>query len=175
MATHSRASKRPSSSRRPSASASANARLIAETVAATVAAVATKHEAANAAAAVVQNAANTAASVAQNAANTASSVAQNAATTAATAAAVAVVKEFVNGPGLTQVITATVTATLERLGMDTQNADATRKDMVHLRQWREVTETMRKQGFGEATKWAVRAGIAALLVGAGVMIKSHIS
>ena len=93
---------------------------------------------------------------------------------AATAAAQAVVKEFIGGPGLQQVIGATVGATLERLGLDTKNAEETRRDMAHLRQWRETMETMRQQGFGEATKWAVRAGIAALLVGAGVMIKSHI-
>lgn len=107
----------------------------------------------------------------------ASALATSAAATqaAATVAAQAVVKEFINGPGLTQVIGATVGATLERLGLDTKHAEETRRDMVHLRQWREVTENMRKQGFGEATKWVVRATLAALAVGAGVMLQRGLS
>lgn len=82
--------------------------------------------------------------------------------------------EFATSPtrlaSLRVVIKDAVFDTLEKLGIDTRDPESTRKDMVHLRTWRELMEFMRQQGVGAAVKWIVTAGLAAVAVGVGVAL-----
>jgi hypothetical protein len=92
----------------------------------------------------------------------------------ALAAARQALDEFATSPerlaSLRDIIKNTMFEALEKLGIDTNNPEATRKDMVHLRTWRELMDFMRQQGFGAAVKWIVTAGLAALAVGVGVVM-----
>lgn len=81
--------------------------------------------------------------------------------------------EFATSPerlaSLRTIIKEAVFDTLEKLGIDTQNPEATRKDMVHLRTWRELVDFLRKEGYGTGFKWIVTACFGALAVGVGVI------
>lgn len=106
--------------------------------------------------------------VAQRTAEAAATVAmQNSATTAAQA----VVKEFVSGPGLDQVINATVTSTLKGLGVDTEHPEEMRKDLLALRDWRETRNLIRAKGIVTVTAIIVTFLFTALVTGIVVAVK----
>lgn len=101
--------------------------------------------------------------------NHAAAVASVAASTAARAA----ISEFIRSPEFAETIDATVCKTLERLGIDTRDPEKTRRDMVSLRNWRELTEFIKREGVGAVVKWIVAGLLAAIMIGLGVFIGKH--
>lgn len=59
---------------------------------------------------------------------------------------------------------------LIRVGLDTENADATRRDLAYLRQWRVTMETVRTEGLVVATKWVVTGLFVLIVIGFGVKL-----
>lgn len=104
---------------------------------------------------------------------TASAAATTAMQTAATAAAQAVVKEFIAGPGLAQVIHATVGSTLEQLGVDTKNPDEMRADLIALRDWRETFQYVRRKGLGTVVVGVISLLMTAMGIGIGIIFSRH--
>ena len=72
---------------------------------------------------------------------------------------------------LAAIIDRSVNSALEKLGVDTQNADAMRADMAHLRQWREIMGTVRSKGLGAVLVALV--SLAMTIFGAGVLALLH--
>lgn len=88
----------------------------------------------------------------------------------AQAAARAAVHEFVYGPTLQGIIDNAVDNALQRVGIDTSDPTATRRDMVKLREWTEFWEFVRQKGIGATVTWVVTGALAALAIGVGVLI-----
>lgn len=63
-----------------------------------------------------------------------------------------------------------VVATLDRLGIDTSDPKALRKDMIHLRTWREIMDKMRDEGIGSLVKYITAGVLSLLALGVGVLI-----
>lgn len=66
-----------------------------------------------------------------------------------------------------------VLATFNKLGIDlsTDEArEALRKDMNHLRSWRELMETIRKEGLGAFVKWVMAGIFAVIVLGIGAFV-----
>lgn len=89
------------------------------------------------------------------------------------AAAQAAIREFVHGPDLGHIIESSVNNALEKLGIDTEDPEATRRDMVHLRNWTETMATIKKTGVATLVKTLVSGGIATLLVGIGYILNQR--
>jgi hypothetical protein len=98
---------------------------------------------------------------------TATTAMQNAATTAAQA----VVKEFVSGPGLDQVVSATVTSVLKGLGVDTEHPEEMRKDLLALRDWRETRNMIRAKGIVTVTGIVVTFLFMSMVTGVVIALK----
>lgn len=85
--------------------------------------------------------------------------------------------EFSASPARNEMLRATVREaaqevlknTLEKLGIDTEHPEETRKDMIHLRTWRELIEFMKKEGIGSAVKWFTLSALAALALGVTII------
>jgi hypothetical protein len=68
--------------------------------------------------------------------------------------------------------TAIATA-LETVGIDTSNPEELRKDMVHLRTWRELMDMLRKEGVGAVFKWIVTSALALIVLGLAALVYRH--
>lgn len=80
-------------------------------------------------------------------------------------------EEFVGSEKFHDAMQKSTDRTLERLGIDTLDPEAMRRDMIHLRTWREFMEFASKKGVGTAISWLV-TGVLGLLV-LGVMTYLH--
>lgn len=80
----------------------------------------------------------------------------------------ALVKEAV-----TDTVPGAVMATLDRLGFDTSNPDANRKDMTHLRTWRETMEMIRDKGIGSLIMYVVAGILSLVVLGLGALFIRH--
>lgn len=63
-----------------------------------------------------------------------------------------------------------VVATLDRLGIDTSDPKALRKDMLHLRTWREIMDKVRDEGIGSTVKYVAIAVVSLLALGFGALV-----
>lgn len=66
-----------------------------------------------------------------------------------------------------------VLATFNKLGIDLSSEDARealRKDMIHLRSWRELMEMIKKEGIGSVVKWVMAGFFAIVVLGIGAFI-----
>lgn len=91
-------------------------------------------------------------------------------------AAQATIEEFVTGPHFRQVVEEAVNAALNKLGIDTDNAEevrAFRTDLTYLRNWRSLAEAVKKQGLITTVSIVTSALLTALFIGVGVMIYRH--
>ncbi len=88
-------------------------------------------------------------------------------------AAKAAIREFVYGQDLKNIIEESVNNALEKLGIDTQDPEATRRDMVHLRNWTETMATIKKTGVATVVKTLISGGIATILIGLGYIYSTH--
>lgn len=88
----------------------------------------------------------------------------------AQAAARAAVNEFVYGPAFREVLDAHVNARLEALGIDTKDAEATRRDLVKLREWNEFWTFVSRKGVGSTITWLVTGALASVAIGLGIII-----
>jgi len=83
------------------------------------------------------------------------------------------IDEFTRSPAIQNnlrvEVSEAVRTALERFGIDVNNPEEQRRDMVHLRTWRELMDFISKQAAGSAVKWVVAALLAAVAVGAGVL------
>lgn len=82
-------------------------------------------------------------------------------------AAHAALEEFVDSSKFRASMEAAITISLQRVGIDTVDTEAMRRDMVHLRTWREFMEFVQKRGVGAAVTWTVTALLGLLVIGAG--------
>lgn len=88
-------------------------------------------------------------------------------------AAKAAVAEFVKSDAVRQAIADGVNVRLAALGIHASNDEdvaETRKDMQHLRTWREIVELMQKQGISAAVRWIILGILGALATGLYVML-----
>jgi hypothetical protein len=80
-------------------------------------------------------------------------------------------EEFVQSDKFRASMQQTIDITLERMGVDTLDPEAMRRDMIHLRTWREFMEFAQKKGIGAAITWTI-TGLLGLIV-LGVMAYLH--
>lgn len=81
-------------------------------------------------------------------------------------AAHAALEEFVQSDKFRAAMQVSTDMTLERLGIDTTDPEAMRRDMIHLRTWREFMEFASKKGVGAAITWLVTGALGLLVLGA---------
>ncbi len=81
-------------------------------------------------------------------------------------AAHAALEEFVQSDKFRSAMQTSTDLTLERLGIDTTDPEAMRRDMIHLRTWREFMEFVSKKGVGAAITWTVTGLLGLLVLGA---------
>ncbi len=84
----------------------------------------------------------------------------------ATDAARTALEDFVQSEKFRQAMQQSTDLTLERLGIDTTDPEAMRRDMIHLRTWREFMEFVSKKGAGAAITWTVTGLLGLLVLGA---------
>lgn len=82
-------------------------------------------------------------------------------------AAHAALEEFVQSDKFRSSMEFSIKTSLEKLGIDTEDTEAMRRDMVHLRTWREFMEFVSKKGVGAAITWLVTAMLGLLVLGIG--------
>lgn len=63
-----------------------------------------------------------------------------------------------------------VVATLDRLGIDTSDPKAMRKDMIHLRTWREIMDKLRDDGIGGIAKYIIISLGSLVVLGVSALI-----
>lgn len=91
-------------------------------------------------------------------------------------AATAAVEEFVNGSHFDRVVEEAVNSALKKLGIDTSNTEkveAFRDDLAYLRSWRNIAETIKRQGLITTVSIVTSAFFTALAIGVGVLLYKH--
>lgn len=68
------------------------------------------------------------------------------------------------------VIAEVVPPVLSKYGIDVADAEAQRKDMMHLRNWREIMEMIRMQGIRTFIGYVLAALVATIIMGTGIML-----
>lgn len=82
----------------------------------------------------------------------------------------AAVLEFVKSEAFGEAMSKAVDNALERFGVDTSDPTKQRRDMVHLRNWAETMEVVRKTGIRAAVQTIVLGSISTFMVGLGYVL-----
>lgn len=81
------------------------------------------------------------------------------------------VQEFIYSPAFSTIVEARLDVRLQALGLDTNNPEKTRSDLVNLREWNEFWRFLRNKGVGTAVGWVVTGLCAALAAGVYIIFQ----